>query len=79
MACIDEVKNNHIMFRDKIAQEIERIERKITEFESKLDIIFKSSSPEDDGVMEMVMSLAEKITYLKDKKEKLKQTFWSLI
>lgn len=67
------------MFRDKIAQEIERVERKITEFENKLDIIFKSSSPDDDGVMEAVMSYTEKITYLEDKKEKLETTFWSLL
>lgn len=44
-----------------------------------MDYIFRSFLPEDDGVMEIVMSLAEKITYLKDKKEKLEQTFWSLI
>lgn len=67
------------MFRDKLAKEIEEIENKITEFESKLDIIFKSSSPDDDGVMEAVMSCAEKITYLEEKKEKLEKTFWSLL
>lgn len=67
------------MFINEIAKEIEAIENKITEIESKMDYIFRSFLPEDDGVMEMVMSLAEKITYLKDKKEKLEQTFWSLI
>lgn len=60
------------MFINEIAKEIEAIE-------SKMDYIFRSFLPEDDGVMEMVISLAEKITYLKDKKEKLEQTFWSLI
>lgn len=67
------------MFRDKLAKEIEAIESKITKFESKLDNIFKSSSPDDDGVMEAVMSYTEKITYLEDKKEKLETTFWSLL
>lgn len=67
------------MFINEMAKEIEAIENKITEIESKMDYIFRSFLPEDDGVMEMVMSLAEKITYLKDKKEKLEQTFWSLI
>lgn len=67
------------MFINEIAKEIEAIENKITEIESKMDYIFRSFLPEDDGVMEIVMSLAEKITYLKDKKEKLEQTFWSLI
>lgn len=67
------------MFRDKIAKEIEEIENKITEIESKMDLIFKSSLPDDDGVMEAVMSYAEKITYLEEKKEKLEKTFWSLL
>ena len=67
------------MFRDKLAKEIEAIENKITDIESKMDFVFMSCSPDDDGVMEMVMSYAEKITHLKEKKEKLEQTFWSII
>lgn len=67
------------MFRNELAKEIEKIERKIQELESKMDFIFSNFSPEDDGAMESVMMLSENITYLKEKKEKLKETFWSLV
>lgn len=67
------------MFINEIAQEIETLEGKILDFNDKLDFVFQTSLPDDDGAMETVMSLAEKITHLEKKKEKLEQTFWSLI
>lgn len=67
------------MFRNELAKEIEKVEKKIEELENKLDFVFSNFSPEDDGAMENVMLLSENITYLKEKKEKLKETFWSLV
>ena len=67
------------MFRNELAKEIEKIERKIQELESKLDFVFSNFEPEDDGAMESVMILSENIVFLKEKNEKLKETFWSLI
>lgn len=67
------------MFRNEIAQEIEILEGKITEFNNKLDFIFKSSSIENDGVEATIMNLVATLSHLEKKKEKLEQTFWSLI
>lgn len=67
------------MFRNELAKEIEKIERKIQELESKMDFIFSNLSPEDDGAMESVMTLSENIVFLQEKNKKLKETFWSLI
>ena len=67
------------MFRNELAKEIEKIERKIQELESKMDFIFSNLSPEDDGAMESVMMLSENIVFLQEKNKKLKETFWSLI
>lgn len=44
-------------FRDEIAKEIEAIETRKKDVESKLDYMFDNFTPEDDGVMEAVMSL----------------------
>lgn len=67
------------MFRNELAKEIEKIERKIQELESKMDFVFSNLSPEDDGAMESVMMLSENIVFLQEKNKKLKETFWSLI
>lgn len=67
------------MFRNELAKEIEKIERKIQELEIKMDFIFSNLSPEDDGAMESVMMLSENIVFLQEKNKKLKETFWSLI
>lgn len=67
------------MFRNELAKEIEKNERKIQELESKMDFIFSNLSPEDDGAMESVMMLSENIVFLQEKNKKLKETFWSLI
>ncbi len=67
------------MFRNELAKEIEKVERKIQELESKMDFIFSNLSPEDDGAMESVMMLSENIVFLQEKNKKLKETFWSLI
>lgn len=66
------------MFRNELAKEIEKIERKIKELENKLDFVFSNSEPDDDGAMETVMLLSENIVFLKEKEKKLKETFWSL-
>ena len=67
------------MFRNELAKEIEKIERKIQGLESKMDFVFSNLSPEDDGAMESVMMLSENIVFLQEKNKKLKETFWSLI
>lgn len=67
------------MFRNKLAKEIEKIEKRIEELENKLGFVFSHSSPEDTGVEESVMLLSENIVFLKQKKEKLEETFWSLV
>ena len=67
------------MFRNELAKEIEKVERKIQELESKMDFIFSNFSPEDDGAMESVMMLSENIVFLQEKNKKLKETFWGLI
>ena len=67
------------MFRNELAKEIEKIERKIQELESKMDFVFSNLSPEDDGAMESVMMLSENIVFLQEKNKKLKETFWNLI
>lgn len=67
------------MFRNELAKEIEKIERKIKELENKLDFVFSNSEPADDGAMETVMLLSENIVFLKEKEKKLKETFWSLV
>ena len=67
------------MFRNKLAKEIEKIEKRIVELENKLDFVFSQFSPEDKGVEESVMLLSENIVFLKQKKEKLEETFWSLV
>ena len=67
------------MFRNELAKEIEKIERKIKELENKLDSVFSNSEPDDDGVMETVMLLSENIVLLKEKKQKLKEIFWILV
>lgn len=67
------------MFRNKLAKEIEKIEKRIVELENKLDFVFSHFSPEDEGVEEGVMLLSENIVFLKQKKEKLEETFWSLV
>ena len=61
-------------FRDEIAKEIEAIETRKKDVESRLDYM-----PEDDGVMEAVMSLSEYIVNLGEKLNKLKETFWKLV
>ena len=66
------------MFRNELAKEIEKIERKIKELENKLDFVFSNSETDDDGAMETVMLLSENIVFLKEKEKKLKETFWSL-
>lgn len=66
------------MFRNELAKEIEKIERKIKELENKLDFVFSNSESDDDGAMETVMLLSENIVFLKEKEKKLKETFWSL-
>lgn len=67
------------MFRNELAKEIEKIERKIKELENKLDFVFSNSETDDDGAMETVMLLSENIVFLKEKEKKLKETFWSLV
>lgn len=67
------------MFRNELAKEIDKIERKIQELEIKMDFIFSNLSPEDDGAMESIMMLSENIVFLQEKNKKLKETFWSLI
>ena len=67
------------MFRNELAKEIEKIERKIKELENKLDFVFSNPEPDDDGAMETVMLLSENIVFLKEKEKKLKETFWSLV
>lgn len=67
------------MFRNELAKEINKIERKIQELEIKMDFIFSNLSPEDDGAMESIMMLSENIVFLQEKNKKLKETFWSLI
>lgn len=67
------------MFRNKLAKEIEKIEKRIVELENKLDFVFSHFSPEDKGVEESVMLLSENIVFLKQKKEKLEETFWNLV
>lgn len=62
------------MFRNELAKEIEKIERKIKELENKLDFVFSNSEPDDDGAMETVMLLSENIVFLKEKEKKLKET-----
>lgn len=37
------------MFRNELAKEIEKIERKIKELENKLDFVFSNSEPDDGG------------------------------
>lgn len=66
------------MFRNELAKEIEKIERKIKELENKLDSVFSNSEPDNDGVMETVMLLSENIVFLKEKEKKLKETLRSL-
>lgn len=67
------------MFRNELAKEIEKIERKIKELENKLDSVFSNSEPDNDGVMETVMFLSENIVLLKEKEQKLKEIFWMLV
>lgn len=67
------------MFRNELAKEIDKIERKIQELEIKMDFIFSNLSPEDNGAMESIMMLSENIVFLQEKNKKLKETFWSLI
>ena len=66
-------------FRDEIAKEIEAIETRKKDVESKLDYMFDNFTPEDDGVMEAVMSLSEYIVRLDEKLKNLKETFWKLV
>lgn len=66
------------MFRNELAKEIEKIERKIKELENKLDFVFSNSETDDDGAMETVMLLSENIVFLKEKEKKLKETLRSL-
>lgn len=70
---------NKMKFRDEIAKEIESIESKLEELESRLDFVFNNFSPEDDGAMESVMCLAEQIARLNEKQKNLKETFWKLV
>ena len=67
------------MFRNKLANEIEKIEKRIVELENKLDFVFSNFSPEDKGAECCIMSLSENIVFLRQKKEKLEETFWSLV
>lgn len=67
------------MFRNKLANEIEKIEKRIVELENKLDFVFSNFSPEDERVECCIMSLSENIVFLRQKKEKLEETFWSLV
>lgn len=66
-------------FRDEIAKKIEAIETRKKDVESKLDYMFDNFTPEDDGVMEAVMSLSEYIVRLDEKLKNLKETFWKLV
>lgn len=66
-------------FRDEIAKEIEAIETRKKDVESRLDYMFDNFTPEDDRVMEAVMSLSEYIVRLDEKLKKLKETFWKLV
>lgn len=70
---------NKMKFRDEIAKEIEAIETRKKDVESKLDYMFDNFTPEDDGVMEAVMSLSEYIVRLDEKLKNLKETFWKLV
>lgn len=67
------------MFECKIAKQIISLENQIRNMEDKLDYIFANSSPEDDGVMEMVMLLAENIICFNEKNSKLEKIFWELV
>ena len=66
-------------FRDEIAKEIEAIESKLEELESRFDFIFNNYSPEEKGIMESVTCLAEQIARLNEKQKNLKETFWKLV
>lgn len=70
---------NKMKFRDEIAKEIESIESKLEELESRLDFVFNNFSPEEDGAMESAMYLAEQIFRLDEKQKNLKETFWKLV
>lgn len=71
--------NDNMTFRDEIAKEIEAIETRKKDVESRLDYMFDNFTLEDDGVEEAVMSLSEYIVRLDEKLKKLKETFWKLV
>lgn len=71
--------NDNMTFRDEIAKEIEAIETRKKDVESRLDYMFDNFTPEDDGAEEAVMSLSEYIVRLDEKLKKLKETFWKLV
>lgn len=71
--------NDNMTFRDEIAKEIEAIETRKKDVESRLDYMFDNFTLEDDGVEEAVMSLSEYIVRLEEKLKKLKETFWKLV
>lgn len=70
---------NKMTFRDEIAKEIEAIETRKRDVESRLDYMFDNFTPEDDGVMESIMNLSEYIVRMDEKLKKLKETFWKLV
>ena len=76
---ISDKEINKMSFRNEIAKEIESIETRKKDVESRLDYMFDNFTPEDDGVMEAVMSLSEYIVNMDEKLNKLKETFWKLV
>lgn len=65
-------------FRKEIANKIVDLEKELPKYVERLDNLMQNHDIEEDGIEYVIYSLSEKITYIKEEIEELKNIFWDL-
>ena len=65
-------------FRKEIANKIADLEKELVKYDERLDNLMQNHDIEEDGIECAIYSLSEKITYIKEEIEELKNIFWDL-
>lgn len=78
LGCLGLYFDNEEEQRDWTEKELIKVKHQIKECNRKIDELFKTHSPEDDGIMQAVDALVWEMCQLNKKKKELEHRFWEL-